>query len=70
MNQTIFWLLIERAMLRQQTLNKDNTIGTEDNPIRFGNVEFWKDLNNSWCYSLPVHQWNSLEITNNLAYWC
>lgn len=55
--QEDFWLLVALAT--------DNP--TEANPAKFGNVEFWKDSDGSWCYSLPATQWDSKTISSELT---
>lgn len=68
MNNTIFWLIVEKATLHMQHVQKDDTLGSEDNPVQFGNVEYFKDKDGNWCYSIPVHQWNQAKIVNDLSY--
>lgn len=43
--------------------------GTADNPVTFGNVQFWIDADGPWkgqlSYSTPVANWNREAITND-----
>lgn len=66
-NNTIFWGFVENALEQIQEKEKDFTLGTENNPIKIGNVEFWIDNNNKdWCYSLPVSKWDCKLIGEEL----
>lgn len=39
---------------------------TENKPLTLGNVDFWVE-NDSWCYSLPVANWDIQKIVADLV---
>lgn len=61
--------MILLAISRMQKLQKDDTLGSEENPVPFGNVEFWTAANGDFCYSIPAHSWDCARVTRDLQYW-
>ena len=39
---------------------------TEQKPLRLGNVDFWRDGNET-CYSIPANQWEAQKVADQLA---
>ena len=70
MGNTVFWLMLEAAMIREARLHQpEDKFGSEENPTIYGNVKFWKDTDGNWCYDKPTSQWDSAAITASLQYW-
>lgn len=64
-----FFSIVRLAMQRMQRTQQDETIGTEENPVIFGNVEFWVSHEGEWVYSKPTNAWDTAAITNDLSVW-
>ncbi len=61
--------LVLQAIAHEARVTKEPSFGTEENPAKYGNVEFWTAANGDFCYSIPTHQWDCAAVCNDLGYW-
>lgn len=47
-------------------LRKIDVEFTEESPLLLGNVEFWQDADEKWCYSLPGEKWDVVSVRDDL----
>ena len=69
MIHNIFYSLINEAIIRMQKYQLDVTLGRADNPVKFGNVNFWISDTGENCYDIPVHQWDEQGLIIDLQRW-
>lgn len=64
-----FWSIVEIAVLREGAFKRFPDFGSETNTAKYGGVEFWRDKNGSWCYSIPTNKWDHKKVYEDLIYW-